>query len=711
MAEARDLLFELGTEELPPKSLSTLSLALQTQVEAGLQKAGLARGEIIPYATPRRLGLLIKDLAGAAPDQVVEKRGPAVNVAYNPDGSLTKAAEGFVKSCGTTADRLTVLKTDKGEWLGFRQHIRGAKTETLIPEILRQSLAALPIAKRMRWGSGVAEFVRPVHWVVLLFGGEVIECEILDIPTGRESRGHRFHHPQTIVLSKAGEYAERLRLEGRVIAGFEERQQQIRTHASEAAAGVGGVAHIEPELLEEVAALVEWPVPVVGSFEARYLSLPHEVLITTMQENQKYFPVKDSAGGLLPYFITLSNVASTNLETVRQGNERVIRPRLSDAEFFWNQDRKKTLEDRVADLANITFQKTLGSLLDKTHRVQRLAAYIAERLEIEGGWGEAGRLKAPEDADRLTALVERAALLAKADLLTEMVGEFPNLQGTMGRYYALAEGEPEEIAAAIEEQYLPKVSGGPLPQTRTGQILALAEKIDTLTGIFSAGLIPTGDKDPYALRRAALGTIRILIECRLDVDLPELLAFALEPFHHHCDHVATQKAVHEFILERLRGYCLERAIQYDEFDAVLSVQPPRLLDFESRLKAVREFRRLPEAESLAAANKRIRNILRKTEEPVTANVDDHILVQAQEKALLEAARKAKEDILPQLHERDYTAALRRLAALRDTVDAFFDHVMVMTEDEELRRNRLGLLAIVEGLFLDIADISKLQVVS
>lgn len=691
MAETRDLLFELGTEELPPKSLSTLIQALQTQVKAGLQKAGLAYGEIIPYATPRRLGLLIEDLAAAAPDQVVEKRGPAVNAAYNPDGSLTKAAEGFVKSCGTTADRLSVLKTDKGEWLCFKQEVQGARTETLIPEILRQSLAALPIAKRMRWGSGVAEFVRPVHWVVLLYGGEVIDCEILDIPAGRESRGHRFHHPHTIALNSPGEYAERLRSEARVIASFDERQRQIRTLANQAAAGMGGVAHIEPELLEEVAALVEWPVPVVGSFEARYLSLPPEVLITTMQENQKYFPVKDSAGGLLPYFITFSNTASTNLETVRQGNERVIRPRLSDAEFFWNQDRKRTLEDRVADLANITFQKTLGSLLDKTQRVQRLAVNIAERLETE------------------SALVERAAFLAKADLLTEMVGEFTNLQGTMGRYYALAEGEPEEVAAAIEEQYLPKVSGGALPETRTGQILALAEKIDTLAGIFSAGLIPTGDKDPYALRRAALGAIRILIECRLDVDLPELLAFALQPLH-HCDQAVTRQAVHEFILERLRGYCLERGIQHDEFDAVLSVQPPRLLDFESRLKAVREFRRLPEAESLAAANKRIRNILRKVEEPVAAIVDDHILVAEQEKALLEAARNAKEDILPRLHERDYTTALRRLAALRDTVDAFFDHVMVMAEDAELRRNRLGLLAIVEGLFLDIADISRLQAV-
>jgi len=690
MTEPRDLLFELGSEELPPKSLATLSRALEANVEAGLQRAGLAHGEIISYATPRRLALLVQGLAASQPDQIVERRGPALNVAYNTDGSLSKAAEGFVRSCGATADQLTALKTDKGEWLCFRQTVKGTKSEALIPDILRQSLAALPIAKRMRWGAGTSEFVRPAHWVVLLFGSEVIEADILDLPCGRLTRGHRFHHPDVIELSHPNEYAAKLGQDGRVIASLGERQEKVRALAEQAAASVNGLAHIEPDLLEEVAALVEWPIPVVGSFEARFLSLPSEVLITTMQANQKYFPVTSTTGGLLSYFITFSNVDSSKLETVRQGNERVIRPRLTDAEFFWNQDRKKTLESRVAELAHITFQKTLGSLLDKTRRVQRLAAYIAGSLEME------------------SAGAERAALLAKADLLTEMVGEFTNLQGTMGRYYALAEGEPDEIAAAIEEQYLPKVSGGPLPATRTGQILALAEKVDTLTGIFSAGLIPTGDRDPYALRRAALGAIRILVECQLDLNLPELLAFALEAFDHPFDREATHKAVNEFILDRLKGYCMERGYRHDEFDAVLSVQPPRLLDFELRLKAVREFRRLPEAESLAAANKRIRNILRKTDEPITANVDDQILVEPQEKRLLEAARNAKEDILPQLRERDYTAALCRLAALRDAVDAFFDHVMVMTEDAELRRNRLGLLAIVEGLFLDIADISRLQ---
>ena len=690
MADKRDLLFELGTEELPPKSLLTLSRALQTGVETGLGKAGLSFGEVTAYATPRRLALLVKDLSVAQPDQSVEKRGPAINAAYTADGSLSKAAEGFVRSCGTTLDQLTTLKTDKGEWLCFRQEVKGAATADLIPDIIKLSLSALPIAKRMRWGAGTAEFVRPAHWVLLMFGETVIETTILDLPTGCNTRGHRFHSPRTITLDKPAEYAELLRNEGQVIASYAERMDLIRTQAELAAASVNGIAHIDPDLLQEIAALVEWPVPVLGGFEARFLELPAEVLITTMQENQKYFPVKNAFGELLPWFITFSNIASSRIESVREGNERVVRPRLSDAEFFWNQDRKKTLEDRVPNLANITFQKTLGSLLDKTRRVQRLGIRIAEALVTESAW------------------VERAALLAKADLLTEMVGEFTNLQGTMGRYYALAEGEPEDIAAAIEEQYLPKQSGGILPETLTGQMLALAEKLDTLTGIFSAGLIPTGDKDPYALRRAALGAIRLLVECRLDLGLPELLAFALEPFTHPFDREATYKAVYEFILDRLKGYCLERGFSFDEFDAVLAVQPPRLLDFVSRLDAVQEFRAMPEAESLASANKRIRNILRKAEEEVVANVDYHSLVEEQEKALLLAVREAREDVLPLLHERDYTAALRRLAGLRDTVDEFFDGVMVMSEDAELRRNRLGLLAIVEGLFLDIADISKLQ---
>jgi glycyl-tRNA synthetase beta chain len=690
MAETRDFLFELGTEELPPKSLSTLIDALQSGVESSLQKAGLSHGAISAYATPRRLALLIRDLPLAQTDQQVEKRGPALNAAYNADGSPSKATEGFLRSCNTTADQLTTLRTDKGEWLCYRQQVKGAGTKTLLPDILNTSLANLPIAKRMRWGGGSAEFVRPVHWVVMLLGGDVIKAEILGIATGRSTRGHRFHHPEMLEINEPGDYEQTLRLQGKVIASFAERKQQIKVFAEQSARQVQGIAHIEPELLDEITALVEWPVPVRGNFDARYLALPAEVLITTMQENQKYFPVKDGAGKLLPYFITFSNVDSSNPDTVKLGNERVVRPRLSDAEFFWMQDRKQRLEQRVERLAQVTFQQQLGSLHDKTVRVARLGKIIAEHLGLE------------------STRVQRAALLSKTDLLTEMVGEFTNLQGTMGRYYALAEGEASEVAAAIEEQYLPKISGGAIPATITGQILALADKLDTLSGIFSVGLIPTGDKDPYALRRAALGIVRIVVEANLELDLRALLGSALAQHTHAFDHAALQQQLEIFILERLRGYLLDRGTRYDEFDAVLATQPQYLTDFELRLKAVAEFRGLPEAESLAAANKRIRNILRKNENEPNEAPNEALLTDGAEIALLNAARSAQQAIAPLIQQRDYTAALRRLAQLRDPVDAFFNDVIVMSEDATLRKQRLGLLTLIEGLFLQIADISCLQ---
>ena len=689
MAETRDLLFELGTEELPPKSLLTLSRALQTQVEDGLARASLSHDRILAYATPRRLALHIFGLDARQPDQVVERRGPALNAAYTADGQPSKAVEGFARSCGVTVDKLLTLKTDKGEWLVFRQDVAGQPVQNLLPDILRQALAALPIAKRMRWGAGEAEFVRPVHWAVLLLGTDVIAAEILGCATGRTTRGHRFHHPEPIEIQTPGEYAEKLRA-ARVVASFAERREKVRNLAVQAATSVQGVAHIEEDLLDEVAALVEWPVPVLGNFEARYLALPPEVPITTMQANQKYFPVKDAAGKLLPHFITFANLESANPDSVRNGNERVVRPRLADGEFFWNQDRRKTLESRVPALDNIVFQNKLGTLLDKTRRVQHLAGHIAGLLNTDG------------------ATAQRAALLAKADLLTEMVGEFPELQGLMGRYYARAEGEPEEVAQAIEEQYFPKQSGGALPASQAGRILSLAEKIDTLTGIFSAGLIPTGDKDPYALRRAALGVIRIAIETGLDFDPAELLDFALKGYSHDFDRAAVRDQVHGFILDRLKGYCLERGHTADAFDAVFSVGPASLPDFERRLSAVADFRTLPEAEALAAANKRIRNILRKAEIIVAGNADEARFVQDEERALFAAARQARQDLLPLMERRDYTAALQRLAQLRPTVDAFFDKVMVMAEDAAVRNNRLGLLMLLEGLFLDIADISRLQ---
>lgn len=688
MADCKPLLFELGTEELPPKNLRRLSQALLANIEQGLAAEGIEFSGSKAYATPRRLAVLIENLPVGQPDKTVEKRGPAVQAAFDASGTPSKAAEAFAKSCGVTVDQLGRLKTDKGEWLAFNQHVPGQATADLIPGIIAQSIAALPIAKRMRWGSFSTEFVRPVHWAVLLFGSEVIKTEILGLTTGNTTYGHRFHAPGELQINEPGEYADTLLQHGKVVADFTTREQNIRAAAIQAADAVNGIAHIEDDLLEEIAALNEWPVPITGSFDPRFLALPAEVLITTMQTNQKYFPVKNADGGLLPHFITFSNIASSHPESIQHGNERVVTPRLSDAEFFWKQDRKQPLSAHAEGLANIVFQEKLGTLADKTQRLTQLAAHLAGLLngDIE--------------------LAKRAAALSKTDLLTEMVGEFGNLQGLMGRYYALADNEPAEVALALEEQYYPKQSGGPTPPSRTGQILALAEKIDTLAGIFSAGLIPTGDKDPYALRRAALGSLRILIENRLSLDIKALIGHALTLYSHNFDREATAALVTDFVFERLKGYCLDNGYSSDEFDAVMAVEPSDPLDFMQRLEAVKRFRQLPEAESLAAANKRIRNILKKPDIAIARQID--VLVEAQENALLNAAIESAHDIEPMLSRRDYQAVLSRLAQLRDVIDAFFDHVMVMTDDPGLRASRLSLLAFLSEQFLTCADISRLQ---
>jgi len=682
------LLFELGSEELPPKTLLRLSNALLDGIVAGLKAADLRFTAGKAYATPRRLAVLIENLQTAQPDKTVEKRGPAMQAAFAPDGSPSKAALGFAHSCGTTFEQLERLNTDKGEWLSYTQAVKGLATEEIVPDIIRQAITALPIAKRMRWGSFATEFVRPVHWAVLLLGDKIIPTEILGVQTGNASRGHRFHAPESIAIEQPHGYEAALFEQGKVIADVAQRKTIIRAKAEEAAANVGGIAHIEDDLLEEVAALNEWPVPVTGNFDPRFLALPKEVLITTMQTNQKYFPVENADGGLLPHFITFSNIESTRPESIQQGNERVVTPRLADAEFFWNQDLKQPLESHVETLKSVVFQEKLGTMYDKSVRVSQLAAYVAEGVGAD------------------VALARRAAMLAKTDLLTYMVGEFGNLQGTMGRYYALAEGEAPAVAWALEEQYFPKQSGSETAPSPMGQILAIAEKIDTLTGIFSAGLIPTGDKDPYALRRAALGTLRTMIEHQISLSIPELCTFALEQFSHGFDNAATHAAVVDFMFERLKSYCLDKGHTADEFDAVISLAPADPLDFMQRLAAVKAFRRLPEAESLAAANKRIRNILKKTESAPAATVGH--LIEPQELALLAAARQSAQDIQPLLAQRDYQATLNRLASLRETVDAFFDHVMVMTDDLELRANRLALLNLLSEQFLTCADLAKLQ---
>lgn len=688
MIDTQNLFFELGCEELPPKSLKKLSQALLDNIESGLIEAGLSFGSTKAFATPRRLAVRFTDVQIFQSDREVEKRGPTLQAAFSSDGSPSKATLGFAASCGTTFDHLQQLSTDKGQWLIFKQTVKGQATVELIPDMIRKSLANLPIAKRMRWGSFDSEFARPVHWAVLFFGDQLIETTILGITTSKQTRGHRFHAPEWITIENTLEYEQILFEQGHVIVDFEQRMHSIRAAADQAAAKLGGIAHIEDDLLEEVAALNEWPVPVVGHFDPRFLVLPKEVLITTMQSNQKYFPVKNVEHGLLPHFITFSNIQSTNPISIQHGNERVVLPRLADAEFFWKQDRKKALADRVDDLANIIFQKDLGTLADKTERVTHLAAFIAESIKAD------------------IALAKRAALLAKTDLLTNMVGEFANLQGVMGHYYALADSENIEVALALEEHYLPKQSGGATPSSVTGQILALAEKLDTLCGIFSAGLIPTGDKDPYALRRATLGILRILIEKNMSLDILVLLNKALEQFGHKFNLSETRERLIDFIFERLKGYCLEQGFAVDEYEAVLAVNPTKPLDFMLRIKAVQDFRQLPEAESLAAANKRIINLLKKSDFGSDTKIGQ--LKAPEELNLLAAAEASYADITPMLAEQNYPLALNRLASLRDQVDAFFDHVMVNTDDLELRNSRLGLLDMLSNQFLQIADISKLQ---
>jgi glycyl-tRNA synthetase beta chain len=682
------LLFELGSEELPPKTLLKLSNALLEGILQGLHTAELSFTTSKAYATPRRLAVFVENLSATQPDKTVEKRGPAIQAAFAPDGTPSKAALGFAASCGTTFEQLGRIKTDKGEWLGFTESVKGQTTQNLIPDIIRQSIANLPIAKRMRWGSSSTEFVRPAHWAVLLYGDKIIDTEILGLKSGADSQGHRFHAPQSITINKSAHYADTLYKQGKVIAEVELRKAIIKNAAQKAASAVGGIAHIEDDLLEEIAALNEWPVPITGTFDPRFLALPAEVLITTMQTNQKYFPVKNADGSLLPYFITFSNIESTRPESIQQGNERVITPRLTDAEFFWNQDRKASLVDYVASLSSVVFQEKLGTVAEKAERVSKLAEFIATKLNAD------------------VALAKRAALLAKADLMTNMVGEFGNLQGIMGRYYALADNEPKEVAWAIEEHYFPKQSGSPTAPSTIGQIVAIAEKIDTLTGIFSAGLIPTGDKDPYALRRAALGVLRTIIENKLVLAIPELCDFSLGLYSHPFVREDTQSAVINFIFDRLKGYCLDQGYSADEFDAVSSVHPEQPLDFMQRLQAVKAFRQRPEAESLAAANKRIRNILKKSDAAITDNLKG--LPEAVEQQLLAAAQAAAGDIAPLLAKQDYQATLDRLSQLKEPVDAFFDNVMVMTDDLDLRAKRLGLLSLLSEQFLTCADIAKLQ---
>lgn len=687
--EKHDLLFELRTEELPPLTLHGLSNALTDGIVRGLDGAGIAHGAARGFATPRRLAVLVGSCAAGAPDRQVERRGPPVVNAFDAAGSPTQAAIAFARNCGVPVDRLERLITEKGAWLVFRGTERGAATVALLGALIDAAIAGLPIARRMRWGSSSAEFVRPVHGAVLLYGEEVVPIEVLGVTAGRVTTGHRFHAPGPLTLKSARSYESRLK-GAKVIADFAARREAVRAGVTSAAAAAGGTACIDGALLDEVTALVEWPVPVAGRFEQRFLSLPREVVIATIQDHQRYFAIEGPDGNLTGGFVTVSNIQSREPDKVREGNERVVRPRLNDAAFFWEQDRKIPLNTRAAELNGVTFQAKLGSYADKTCRVRSLA-------ELIGGQIDAG------------AEVTLAADLSKADLMTAMVGEFPELQGIMGRYYAQAEGYSEGVSRAIEEHYRPRFAGDALPSSRIGQALALADKLDTLCGIFAIEQRPTGAKDPFGLRRAALGALRILLECRIDLDLEALIetAAAAQPVVR----AATAREVGEFIHERLRGLLLERApgATTEMVEAVIAIRPRSPLDAEARLQALQGFLAMPDAGVLTGINKRIGNILRKS------SMERGTLVQAalfDEPAGTEAQLHRVVGELAQscggaLAARRYGEHLKSLIALRAPVDEFFERIMVMDENLDRRANRLALLREVQRLLGGVADLSRL----
>ncbi|MCG8029189.1 MAG: glycine--tRNA ligase subunit beta [Candidatus Thiodiazotropha taylori] len=691
MADQADLLFELGTEELPPKALKRLSHSLTETFIAGLKQANLNHAEVVPFATPRRLALLVRDCDVRQPDSEMERRGPAVQAAFDDSGNPTKAAEGFARSCQTTVDQLQRQKTDKGEWLSYRVQSKGKPAEELLPEIATQALNKLPIPKRMRWGDSDAQFVRPVHWLLFLLGDQVVPCTLLDAEADRLTYGHRFHHPSAITIYNPQDYASVLEDLGYVIADFEKRKQKISESIQQSATELGGEADLDSDLLDEVTALNEWPLPISASFEERFLAVPQEALVATMKGHQKYFPLFTADGQLMNHFITIANIDSPQPELIREGNERVIRPRLADAMFFWEQDGKKPLGDHQESLKHVVFQNQLGSMYDKSQRVADLAKRIA----------------ADCDGDR--ELAYRAGLLSRCDLMTNMVYEFPEMQGIMGRYQAQRDGEPEELAQALDEFYMPRFSGDQLPQTKTGIAVSLAEKLDTLVGIFGIGQKPTGDKDPFALRRAALGALRIIREHSLTLDLPALLESIVGSLGDKLTEEKVADSVYKFMLERLKGIYSELGISVDLFQSVADVAPKTLADFDQRVWAIEAFSKLPEAESLSAANKRIRNILKKSSDPLADKADPALYEDQAEHQLAQKMDELAPLAQPLFEQGEYAKGLQILAGLREPVDSFFDQVMVMTDDQKIRTNRLSLLAQLERLFLSVADITRLQV--
>lgn len=690
MFDKRSFLVEIGTEELPPKSLYSLSEAFAENFKKLLLERSLSFTSVKSFATPRRLAVLVNDLDTHEPDQIVVRRGPSIPTAYDDHGCPTQAAIGFAKSCGISIDQLEQFNTTKGSWLSARSIKSGQPVTTLLPALVERALTELPVQKRMRWGNGSAEFVRPIHWVVLLFGTESITARIMGVLSGRNTYGHRYHHPKAIHLVSADTYAETLRTHGYVEPGFGERRADIARQVERIAAQEGGRVYLNPDLLDEVTSLCEWPVALVGRFDERFLIIPSEVLIETMQSHQKYFPIFSNSGALLPRFITICNIQSRDPVQVRLGNERVVRPRFTDAAFFWEQDIKNPLDTLCPGLHGIIFQDQLGSVSDKITRVSALVRFIANKIGLD-----------PE-------LAIRAAHLSKADLLSHMVAEFPSLQGVMGRYYAEYAGENPSVTAAIYEHYLPRKAGDDLPHTPCGQALAIADRLDTLVGIFSIGQRPTGVKDPFALRRAAIGVLRILIETPLPLDLSELLELAQITIGERLATSNIAKDVFDYMIDRLVGYYQEQNYPPDTVDAVLSLGITIPSDIDARIHAVSFFRNLPEAESLTATSKRIRNLLRRSNDLIGEHFDVSFFTEPAEYNLADSLHQTITETTPLIRTGSYIPALTMLSSLKHPVDTFFDNVMVMVDDTSVRINRLSLLKNVDNLFLKIADISRLQ---
>ncbi len=686
----RDFLVEIGTGELPPKALRLLSEAFLANTRAAFESAGLSFDRIEAFATPRRLAVRALGLVESQPDKVVEKTGPAVAAAFDKGGAPTPAALGFARSCGVALEQLEQAQKDGALKLVFRSFAKGSQTSTLLPDMINKALAGLPIPKKMRWGSTRDEFVRPVHWVVMLFGTEVIPAQVLGITAGNQSRGHRFMHPAPVTVSAATNYEAALR-DAKVLVSYEERKTLVRELVEAEGAKLKASVVIDDDLLEEVTSLVEWPVALTGRFESHFLEVPSEALISSMKSHQKCFYLLDSHGALLPNFITLSNIESTDPAQVIAGNERVIRPRLSDAKFFYDTDRKTSLEARTEQLKNIIFQQELGTVHEKSARVAALSGFIAAALNAD------------------ESLCRRAALLGKADLLTNLVSEFAELQGIAGYYYALNDGEPREVALALNEQYMPRFSGDELPTSVTGCVLAIADKLDTIVGLFAIGQPPTGSKDPFALRRAALGILRIIVEKQLNLDLLASIQAACAGYTGLRLKPGLDTQVFDFLLERFKAWYQSEGISVEVFQSVLALKPARPLEFHRRVHAVHEFSRRPEALALAAANKRVSNILQKqgAEFSKTA-IDPALLRHDAERTLVAVLEQCRKEATPLFADSRFAAGLEVLASSRDAIDAFFDAVLVMDEDLAVRHNRINMLGELRSLFLQVADISCLQ---